>query len=358
MIIGINAQNLTLDKPTGVEVATAEIVLNLPRNDPGNTYQLYTPKPLSSKYTSSSNVSEVVVPGTRFWHTIILPKALKANHLSAFLEPSQTVPLPSIPTIVIVHDLAWRLFPHAYSAKERLHQHYALSRTAKYAKHIIFVSQSTKNDFNRFYKFPEEKQSVVPLGIDPKKFQQKGPQIIKEPYFLYVGRLEERKNVGRIISAYIRWRQNSNNQAKLILAGRPGFGHKKFLGQIEALSKTSRDIIISNYISTDQLVNYYQHAKALIFPSLHEGFGLPILEAFAAGTPVITSNTSSLPEVAGGAAILVDPLSESKICDAMNQINSDMQLRQELIAKGYTQLKNFSWEITTKSIAKIINSIR
>ena len=233
-----------------------------------------------------------------------------------------------------------------YSRKHLAYLKWSAKYALKKARKIIAVSVSTKNDLVNLYGANPEKISVVYHGATALKSETR----TKKPQFLFLGRLEERKNITGLIQAFELLKKRYQLPHKLILAGSSGYGYRKIKSKISQ-SKFKDDIIELGYISEKEKRRLFGEAEALVFPSFYEGFGLPILEAQANGCPVITSDLSSLPEVAGAGAILIQPEVE-QICQAMYKVIDDTNLRDRLIKEGYRNIKKFSWQKCARETLK------
>lgn len=361
MIIGIDATRAAAGSRTGVENFTFQLILNLLALDKSNSYRLYTDQPLNKDLISPANCRQVLMPFPIFWHQTRLPLELILRKPDVLLTPGYMLPPASPPnSIVVIHDLASKIFPKAYPAIERWLQEIALKRAVGRAERIIFVSQATRDDFYRFYDFPKDRTNVVPLAPNDNLAVGSGgayPSSPAKPYMLFVGRLETRKNVVKIIEAYSEFRQSTTFEHKLFLVGRAGFGYNNILDQIFRAKSWQKDIILPGYLSDANLSHLYAGASFFVFPSLYEGFGLPILDAFKFGLPVITSGVSSMPEVAGQAALYVDPNNSHEIALAMKKLAQSDSTRQKLSELGRQQLKSFSWHKTAEQYLEIISSL-
>jgi len=353
MIIGINASKASFVKKTGIEKTVFELIKNLKTIDTKNTYWLYTNNKLP-KELLSPNFIEKCIPFPFLWHKKRLPLSLLFNKPDVFIEISAELPYFSPKnSIVFVHDLASKHFPEAYTLKQRLLLNNAFSRSQK-ADKLVFTSKSTKEDYHKFYNI-ENQSFVVPLAFTPQKVLEN--KKYDHEYFLFVGRIEARKNLRRLIKSYISFRDSFPDGPKLILAGSPGYGYKDIMDEINSSpQKVKEDILLTGYISDQDLPSLYQNATAFVFPSLYEGFGIPILESMYYRTPVITSKTSSMPEVTGEAAILVNPESESDIKTALEKVYSDKKLRNDLISKGVENVKKYSWQASAEKLYNLIKS--
>ena len=239
------------------------------------------------------------------------------------------------------------------------------------ATKIVTISHATEEDIITYYKIPKEKITVIYVGFQNLiPYKDTAPRIDTKmiPYFFFTGRVKPRKNVHTIVSAFIRFKKRTHADCKLVIAGKTGGEYHQSMvkelmdGQAvdhvyneyvsEQLKKditkneSQNEVFFIGYVSTEFLCSYYLHALAFVFPSLNEGFGMPVVEAMSLGTPVITSSISSLPEAAGDAGLLIDPYDTEALSHAMEKIFYDSDLRTVLIEKGYAQAKKFSWEKT------------
>jgi glycosyltransferase involved in cell wall biosynthesis len=231
---------------------------------------------------------------------------------------------------------------------------------------IITISESSKNDIIKYLHVPPDRIYVTPLAsryypnyLSPETREQLKLSVnydFSKPYILFVSTIEPRKNIKTIISAYNSLKQKYKIEHQLVLIGQKGWHHQPIFAAIEA-SPWKSQIHHLNYLSDELVALFYSQADVFVYPSHYEGFGLPVLEAMTLGAPVITSNTSSLPEVAGDAALFVNPDNPMDLVDAILQIISDSNLRRELIEKGHERAKLFSWERTARETLKAYKSL-
>ena len=249
------------------------------------------------------------------------------------------------PFIVTVHDLVRLCFG---LTKETISERVLLKLDKRYirrASHIIAVSQCTRNDLIKYLKIPEDRISVIYNGVDHSIFKPYDTKLLDKPYILYVGSERPRKNLSRMFEAFAKLKLESPD-LKLVKVGIFGRSKEYRMGMMRKLSSLgiTQDVIFVDYASELDLAHYYSSATLLVYPSLYEGFGLPPLEAMACGCPVVTSNTSSLPEVVGEAGIVVNPYDTGALTQAMRQVLTDDRLRGDMVRKGLEQAKRFSWE--------------
>lgn len=232
----------------------------------------------------------------------------------------------------------------------RLYCQYYIPQVLNQAKQIICISEATAKDAADFFQIPTRKMTVTPLGYDDRQFRFL--DLPTQNYFLYVGRHNPYKNLAKMIQAFAAIASQTDTEFWIAGGADPRYT-PTYIAQIEQLGLTDR-VKFLNYVSYDELPVLINQAIALVFPTLWEGFGLPVLEAMACGTPVITSNLSSLPEVAGDASLLVNPYNTDEIADAMTAIATQTQLRQQLRQQGFDRVKQFSWKKTATATATIL----
>jgi glycosyltransferase involved in cell wall biosynthesis len=270
------------------------------------------------------------------------------------------------PFIVTVHDLARCCFNFD---SETISEKILLNLDKRYIKrasHIIAISQSTKSDLTKYLRIPETRISVIYNGVDHSIFRPYEPYQMRpyhvmlshKPYILYVGSERRRKNLGRLFEAFATLRQEFP-ELKLVKVGGPGSSRQSRSETLKKLSSLgiTEDVTFVDYISELELAYYYSSATLLAYPSLYEGFGLPPLEAMACGCPVVTANTSSLPEVVGEAGIMVNPYDTSSLVQAMRRVLTDDKLRNNMVSKGLEQSKKFSWEKTAELTLQVYNKV-
>ena len=357
MIIGIDASKIANKKKTGIDNTAYQIILGLSKIDKKNTYNLYTSAPLNSDFVKN-NFIEKLIPFPRFWNHFRLPLALLRDKPDMFIELTNNIPpLSPKKTIVLIHDLAFKFFPQAYSKFELSLQENAIKIAKSKASTIVFSSQANYQDFQKFYGKAEAKIAIVPLSYNSeifnKSIDEKNAAKKSYPYFLSVGRIEKRKNTLRIVEAFEKFKKINSTDHKLILVGKNGFGHEEVVEKISN-SEVKNDIIVLGYVEDKNLPSLYKNATAFIYPSLYEGFGLPALEAMAVGTPVLTSNIPTIKEVTQEAALLVDPEDSDAIAKAMENMVFDENLRKLLISRGLEIIKKFSWEKTAAKFYELI----
>ena len=349
MKIGIVLHPYGEEKPAGLGRAIFEITRGLIEFDSKNEYVVFLRKrpkiPLGFK---GQNWRIKIGDPKFFW----LDRALRGENLDVciFNTPIISFFVKPKKSIVIAYDFAYDNFSPDYLLK--LYHRFSL----KAADLIISISEATKKEIVSLFRIPCEKIMVIYLGYDKIcGFQPYPPPGLPEKFFLFVGAIKERKNVYGIVKAFSSLKSEKRVEPKLVLAGHgKGQYYEKIIRFVKE-NGLSEKVIFLGQVSDGELSYLYRRAEALVYPSFIEGFGLPILEAMSCGLPVITSTVSSLPEVAGGAALLVDPYDTEAIAEAMVQIIGDPVLRERLIAAGYKQAEKFSWEKTAAELLYLIS---
>ncbi len=264
------------------------------------------------------------------------------------------------PTVITVHDVSFLRFPEAFRPLNRLYLSFATRISTRRARRVIAVSESTRQDVIRFFGVPPERVVVIPNGVTgdfhPHDLESRmafcAARGLPERYLLYVGTIEPRKNLVRLLEAYALWRSESGEMVKLVIAGGKGWYYDQVFKRAEELD-LGDDVIFPGFVPAEDLPLLYSAAQAFLYPSLFEGFGLPVLEAMACGTPTITSTASALPEVAGDAALLVDPGDARAIADAIGAVVEDAALAGRLRYAGPRRAAEYSWSRTAAETVQV-----
>ena len=305
-------------------------------------------------------------------HHVTIPFALKRQNVDVVHVPHHEAPFfnPS-KLVVTMHDCVHLLFPHEDSSKFRNYRHYLQTkRVVETAKHVLAVSRSTKEDLINIFELPESKISVVHNALDERFAFTHTPEErkhvleryqLKDPFVLYAGKIRPHKNLHRLIEAFAVLKSEliddeRYKNLKLIIIGDELSKHQ-YLRLTVIRSGAQQDVRFFGFVPYPILRVFYQSAVLFAFPSLYEGFGLPPLEAMANRTPVIASNTSSLPEVLDDAAVLVNPENVFDIARGMKLILEDEALRERLIQKGIEQVAKFSWKVTAQKVLQTYSQV-
>ncbi|MDB5407870.1 MAG: group 1 glycosyl transferase [Rhodospirillales bacterium] len=348
MIVGIDANPAIKAQRTGTETYASEIIKAMAPLDRSVLYRLYAKQePPPELRDLGPNVAWRVMPFKCGWTLARLSLEMMVDPPDVLFVPAHTLPiLTPKKSVIMIHDLAFDHFPEVYGWRRRILHRYDVRLARRKAGHILTPSEFTRHDLADRYRVPLTRITCVHHGIGrsgvPWIMSTKPPFL--QPYFFYIGRIESKKNIERLLQAFGTFKNATHLPHRLLLGGKPGLGYARIRTACESLGSIRSDVEFLDYLSDDDAHRHMAHAEALVYPSLFEGFGMPILDAFALGTPVIASNATSLPEVAGDAAILVDPLDVKALAQAMCDIATDRHLRDALCDRGKTQCRSFSWQ--------------
>jgi glycosyltransferase involved in cell wall biosynthesis len=382
MLIGIDASRAARAQRTGTEAYSLHLIQALVETGCSHRFRLYTPTQISNFQPpparaaqpacpcgtgpggrATSNLEVRVIPFPRLWTHLRLAWELKRRTPDVLFVPAHVLPLVCpVPALVTVHDLGYLHYPEAHRRFDRWYLGWTTRRHVRLAARIIADSQATRADLVRYYHADPARITVVYPGRDESLARVDDPATvaavkarygISGDYLLYVGTLQPRKNLVRLVEAFA---QIQNHNLQLVLAGQKGWLYADLLARVETLG-LSGHVIFTGYVADDDKAALLSSATALIYPSLYEGFGLPVLEAMACRTPVLTSDVSSLPEVAGDAALLVNPLDTDAIAAGMARLVADAGLRHSLVERGSLQIRQFSWAKAARQVLEALESI-
>lgn len=300
-----------------------------------------------------------IVKGKFLWSQIFLPLRLfSKKDVDVFFSPAHYTPrFCPVPQVVTIHDLAYLFYPNDFLKRDLFQLREWTKHSINNASKIIAVSKTTKKDIVKSYDIPEEKITVVYNGYEKKHgaFESKlKASLSKDPYILYVGTLQPRKNIQTLVKAFSKFKHLYPN-FKLIIAGKKGWLYDKIYEEVTDLGLED-DVYFTDFISDNQLVFLYKNAFCLVMPSFYEGFGIPPLEAMSFGCPVISSFTSSLPEISGDAALYFDPENPYDLIEKLKSLKEDPKLRRQLIKNGESKVKQFSWKKCAAETLSVIKS--
>ncbi|MEO7922240.1 MAG: glycosyltransferase family 1 protein [Chitinophagaceae bacterium] len=374
MTICINCWILRNKKLDGIGYFTVNAIANLVRNHPEVQFQVLCDKKFTEDYFDFPNVSKhPIFPALRhpllyvFYMEIVLPLFLRKRRPDIMVSMDGFLSLLSgCPQLPVIYDINFEHKPKDLKLKNRIYYKFFFKRFARKAKRIATISAYSKKDIADYYKIDPARIDNVSCGIN-SNFSPLGVEEIAvvrdkwsggKPYFFFVGSMHPRKNIKRLIDAFNLFKKKTGADLKLILAGSILWS-KTEIEDSYAGSAYKEDIYFTGRLSDEDLQQLLGAALALSFVPIFEGFGLPIVEAMQADVPVICSNVTSMPEVAGDAALMVDPFNVESIAGAMEKLSADNELRQQLIIKGREQKKLFSWnntaELLWNCIAKALN---
>lgn len=354
MLIGIDAR--TLSSPlTGIGCYTNELAKSL-LGIKGNHLSLYAPSPLGADEYKGLKKSEIKCGSSSnrlarmVWSQTQLPRWANNDQIDIFWGPTHRLPRflnKSIPRVVTIHDLVWREAPETMRSLSCFVEKRLMPEAIDLADLVMADSQSTADGIACFFPQYAHKVRVVHLGVanplDAGPMASIAALGIAKPYFLFVGTIEPRKNLERLLQAFARLPPVYQEQFSLVIAGAAGWGGVD-LERLIYQHRLENSVCVLGYVTNQQLASLYAHARFLAMPSLYEGFGLPLVEAMQYGTPLLTSNTSSMPEVAGDAGVLVNPLSIESISSALERMLSDDGLIELLRFNALERAQQFSWK--------------
>ena len=366
MKIGIISDAINDENITGIGVYTRNVLKKCSEISNYNRY-------FSINYLDINmlNTENIIIKNpfkrllqTYMWYPYLIIR-LRINDLDLIHNPSQ------IPTffstkqryIITVHDLTPILYPKEHKFGKYILYKLLFPRTLTTADKIIAVSYNTKQDLIKYFKVPDKQIKVIHEAaneifqpLDKETIQNfKTKYNLNFPFILYVGTLEPRKNIPILIKAFYNLKKY-NLPYKLVIAGKKGWNYKSIFKTIEKLNLQD-DVIFTGYVPDEDLPALYNSADLFVYPSLYEGFGLPPLEAMSCGCPVITSNTSSLPEVVGDAGIMIDPYDIDGLASSMYKVLSNDELKADMVKKGLERAKMFSWEKTAKETLQVYANV-
>jgi glycosyltransferase involved in cell wall biosynthesis len=280
------------------------------------------------------------------WMELAVARGLRQARADVAHFTNYTAPLRlELPYLVTVHDMSLALLPWCYTWKMRLIVPRVLPRVVRRARLVLTPSAATRDDVVRLLRVDPGRVRVIPHAA-PRGFdsRQAATEPAGPPYFLFVGNLEPRKNLARALRAFARVAP-SLPEHRFVIAGAPGWKYEDVLREAARPDLAGR-VELRGYVPEGELPGLYRNATAFVYPSLYEGFGMPVIEAMACGTPVLTSNVAALPELAAGAAVLVDPLDEAALAEAMHALGTDDALRRRLREAGPARAAQYSWDRT------------
>ncbi|MCJ7551816.1 MAG: glycosyltransferase family 4 protein [Anaerolineae bacterium] len=379
-IIGIDASRAVSAAPTGTEAYSTHLIRALrPRLASTHTLRLYyremppfaldTPASGPQTARSEAAVETRVIPFPRLWTHLRLSWEMVRHPPDLLFVPAHVLPVVRPRrTLVTVHDLGYRLFPEAYPASQRRYLELSTRWNVRVATHILADSEATRDAIIEAYDVPAQKLTVVYPGYEPDLKPVRDCSEIERvrrrysipgDYVLSIGRIQPRKNLTRLIEAFSRVLADHPNLT-LVLAGPTGWLGDPIQARATTLRVADR-VIFPGYVAPEDKAALISGARLFAYPSLCEGFGFPVLEAQACGTPLLTSTTSSLPEVTGEGGLLVDPLDVEAIADGLRRLLDDQarggRLSARLVTQGFENLARFSWEMAARQVQDVITAL-
>ncbi|MEE9460610.1 MAG: glycosyltransferase family 1 protein [Bacteroidales bacterium] len=373
MIIAVNTRLLLKDKLEGIGWFSYETLKRISNQHPEHTFLFLFDRPYDPGFIFSENIIPLVIaPRTRhplLWYTWFewsLPRILKKHRASMFFSPDGYMPLRlEIPSMIAIHDINFHHRPDDLPPSSRFYYRKYFPLFASHSDRIVTVSEYSRKDIADSYGVSPDKIDVVYNGVNQvfSPLNQEGVTRVKNeytgglPYYIFVGSFHPRKNLARLMKAFDLFRDQSPGAYKLVIVGEKMF----MTGDIDktyAKLKHKRDIVFTGRLSPEKLRDLMGAASGLTFVPLFEGFGIPLLEAMNCDIPILTSNVTSLPEIAGKSAIYCDPLDIQDISKGMLSLATQPDLQKALVSEGRIRRESFSWDLTAdkvwKSLVKII----
>ncbi len=366
MIIGIDASRAVTSQRTGTEAYAYFLIRALIplASEYGLRLRLYfNQPPPDDLFPQAAHVETAVIPFKRMWTHVRLAQELRQRPPDLFFTPAHVIPWSyRKASCATIHDLGYHHFPEAHTRRQSAYLRWSTRHNCRVSQFVIADSLATKQDLIKFYAMEPKRVHVVYPGIDPDLKPVTDGEVltavqhkfgITTPYLLYIGTLQPRKNLIRLIQAYAR----SNVQHALVIAGKKGWLSQPILEAVWALPLSIQQrILLPGFVAEEDKAALISGATALLFPSLYEGFGFPVLEGQACGIPILTANNSSLPEVAGQGALLVDPLDTTQIAAELQRIVKDEKLRADLVQHGFENVGRFTWQETAVTLLNLFQS--
>ena len=365
----VNARLLLPNSTEGIARFATEVLRRMAQHHPEVHFSFLFDRPFSAEFIFESNVVPYVVsPPARhpllwyWWFHHSTPRKIRSLHPDAYFSPELYLcPGLAIPKVAVFHDVAYEHYPEILSPLDGwyLRRYSRLYQAA--ADHILTVSAFNRHDIHAVYGTPLDKLSVAYNGVSedfaplPAEQQAATRQRFSQgdPYFLFVGTIQPRKNLGRLLKAFDRFKAEVSSPLRLLIVGKPGFNHQALRDTYEQMQH-KRAVTFTGHVSRQDLIALYASALALTYVPIYEGFGLPIVEAMRAGTPVLCSSASAMPEIYGEAAYAVDPQSEAQIAEGMTALYRDRGLRTRLVAAGRVRQAQFTWDQTYEAVWRVI----
>jgi glycosyltransferase involved in cell wall biosynthesis len=359
----------TLEQKQGIGIYARNLMSSILKIDRKNFYYfIYATHEQIGSFGNHENLDEIVIPCSNkvLWDQWLVPQFARGKSDIIFNTKFSLPLFTSCKTVMVFHGSEWYVYPQFYSRLDILYNRIFLPLYCKKASAISSVSKVTADDMTKFVGFDPQKVFVVHSAIDPRFKPVKDETALSyvkdkyhlpEKYVLFVGKLYPGKNFTNIVKAFKRIKNEVDFSLKLVSVGDLRWKYEKDLKEIERQGLTD-DILFTGWVNQEDLPPFYQMAELFLFPSLYEGFGIPILEAMACGCPVVTANTGACPEVAGSAAKLVNPLDPGSIANGVIEVLKNTSMRNAMIHQGEEEVKRFSWDKAAAQTLEIFKLVK
>lgn len=372
MKIAVNTRFLLPDRLEGIGKFTHEILRRLTVKYPEHEFYFFFDRKYDRRFVYSSNVKPLVVnPPARhpflfyWWFQVSLVKTLKKLKPDVFLSTDGMTTLnTTVPRVTVMHDIAYEHYPQDVDYANRKYFKYYGPRFAQASDKIIAVSEFTRQDICQKYNINQNKIEVVHNAADQdfnkisfaEQVAVREKYTQGEAYFIFVGALQPRKNLVNLYRAFDLFKSKTGSEVKLVIVGGKGWSAKS-ISEAYKQMQFKDEVVFTGRVSNAELVKLYGAAVTTVYVPTLEGFGIPIVEAQQCGCPVITSNTSSMPEVAGEGALLVSPFLVEEITDALFNVYHNLELRTRLVQQGYLNAQRFSWDKSAEKVMRVIEEV-
>jgi glycosyltransferase involved in cell wall biosynthesis len=369
MRTAIDARGINLYKGTGIGTYTENVLKNILEIDKESYFHIYW---AGDNYEDFMKHNTKIIMSSkkhhRFFEQYYFPDNLKNENIDVFHIPQNGIGISEYTTckkIVTIHDLIPYMMPETVGKGYLSKFLRELPKVVELSDAIITVSEWSKKDILKFFPIDESKVHVTPLAADKKympldrekcKVELKNKYNITKPFILYIGGFSPRKNVKALLIAFSQVFSKLKIEHQLVIVGATK-DDGNYLSKMSSSLDVSSNIIFTGFVPEDDLPNLYNSCEAFVYPSLYEGFGLPPLEAMSCGTPVITSNISSIPEVVGDSGILIDPFSTVSLIEALELVLNDDKKKQELREKGLARASEYSWRKTAEQTLEVYKKV-
>lgn len=370
MIVAVNGRMLSSGRLDGIGWYAHELLQRLIVLRPDDHFVIVADRPFDDTPFRAGNTTVVVAgPPTRhpvlwhWWTQSVLPRTGRRHGAEAYLSFEGFIPLgATVPTVAVLHDMSHVTMPEQVSAGRARYYQWMYRRCVQAATRLGTVSETARGEICEHYHLAPEAVTVVPNGVRTL-FAPLAPEAAAavrtsvtggRPYVLFVGTVQPRKNLERLIRAFAALRTTTSDPIALVIAGHTGWKNDAVHALIGSLG-IAADVVLPGYVDDDRLRQLYGAAELLAFVPLFEGFGVPVIEAMACGTPVVASAVSSVPEVGGDAAVYVDPYDVPAITQAMERLLTDRGLRAACVARGFDRATYYSWDRSARRLSSLLD---